>query len=166
MLEYRRQLLQEDVYSTLSHVGAVVFALTHFSTPDQARDQIVARHVEIYRSTYGAAMLSEPIVQELCLRKGARKAIQDRAVRGIGLLQAPENSFSHNVIRQQVTALHQLGSLSVESQQIAARDVRYPESFAQQVGLGALTGTWSAEQKDELWLRWHSFVPHTRFLSI
>jgi hypothetical protein len=44
--------------------------------------------------------------------------------------------------------------------------MRYPESLAQQVGLGALTGTRSSEHKDELWLRWHSFVPHTRFLSI
>ena len=168
VLEHRRQLFQKDVNATVSHACPVVVASAHLPTADEARDELFPRYVEIDRCTNGAIALLKPVIQPSCLNEGARKPIQNCATRGIGLLEAAENGLSGNVVRQQVTAFDQFGSPDVEPQQVATGDVRHAQSGAQQVGLGSLTRTGSAEHQDELWL-WicrRSFVPHTRYLFI
>src|SRR5258708_32033364 len=106
MLEDRRQLLEEDVHSTVGDARPVVVTLTDLARSEEACDELVAGRFEIHRPPNYTSTLLEPAIESLSLVKGARETVEDRAPCGIGLLEATQDSLGDHIVRQQVPPLH------------------------------------------------------------
>ena len=71
-----------------------------------AVDDLVVRHIDLDRRVDLAAMLGQHRIQCVGLSDGAGKAIEDKPVFGVGLLDAFGDDADDDVVRHQQTLIH------------------------------------------------------------
>ncbi len=124
--------------------------------PDDAPHDLLLRHVEAQDDVERVVHRGEVAVQRLGLGHGAGEAVEQESVAGVGLLEPVGDHADHDVVGDEVTAVHvELGLLpqrragrDVQAEDVAGGHTRHAVGARDVHGLGALAGTRWAEQHE------------------
>ena len=125
--------------------------------PGQALDEVLRRHVDEQGGVNALALPGEERVERCSLDRGPGKAVEDRPAAGVGACETLLEHPDGHGVGDQLAGVHvrlgfeadRRGVANRGTEEVAGRDVRDPQPFAEDDRLRALAGPRRPEQDDE-----------------